>query len=84
MHEFDKCHFCANYSLEDDWCNDTYCERDVHSDYILDVNKILSKADELSISVTDVLNLIRECNTKPKECKPESKELTDDLYELLW
>lgn len=62
MHDFDKCHFCANYSVTDDWCNDIFCERITHSDYILDVNKILAKADELGISVTDVLNLIRECN----------------------
>lgn len=62
MHEFDKCHFCANYDIADDWCSDIFCERITHSDYILDVSKILAKADEMSISVTDVLNLIRECN----------------------
>ena len=28
----------------------------------IDVNKVLKKADELKISVTDVLNLIKECN----------------------
>ena len=62
MHEFDKCHFCASYIVTDDWCRDPCCDRISHSDYILDVNKILAKADEMNISVTDVLNLIRECN----------------------
>lgn len=64
MHEFDKCHFCAKYDATDDWCDDAYCERQRHTDYILDVNKVLAKADELSISVTDVMNLIWECNRK--------------------
>lgn len=58
MHEFDKCNFCT--SRNDGICNDPFCH--YHSDYSVDVNKILYKADELNISVTDVLNLIRECN----------------------
>lgn len=62
MHEFDKCHFCAQYNVEDDWCGDIFCERPRHTSYILDVKKVLAKADELGISVTDVLNLMRESN----------------------
>lgn len=64
MHEFDKCHFCISYDPTDDWCRDPLCDN--HAHYVLDVNKILKKADERNISVTDVLNLIRECNPKPK------------------
>ena len=64
MHEFDKCHFCISYDPSDDWCRDPICDN--HTHYILDVNKILKKADERGISVTDVLNLIREYNPKPK------------------
>lgn len=62
MHEFDKCHFCAQYDAAEDWCEDIFCEKPRHTSYILDVNKVLAKANELNISVTDVLNLMRECN----------------------
>lgn len=58
MHEFDKCNFCI--SRNDGICRDEFCS--YRSDYSADVTKILNKADELNISVTDVLNLIRECN----------------------
>ena len=37
-----------------------FCKK--HSYYRIDVNKILKKAGDLNISVTDVLNLIRECS----------------------
>lgn len=57
MHEFDKCRFCESI-LPTEGCSDIYCKN--HSDYCIDVYKILAKADELHISVTDVLNLIRE------------------------
>jgi hypothetical protein len=58
MNEFDKCNFCI--SMTKNGCDDNMCTRRYH--YRLDVNKILGKADDLNISVTDVLNLIRECN----------------------
>lgn len=61
MNDFDKCNFCS--SMTEDGCKDAnanFCYG--HGHYRLDVNKILNKADELKISVTDVLNLIRECN----------------------
>lgn len=74
MHEFDKCRFCAQYRGNAGGCVDAYCNGN-HSSYVLDVNKILNKADELNISVTDVLNLIRECN-------PPRKKEYDDLREL--
>lgn len=61
MNEFDKCRFCESYGeIDKDQCYEGFCMK--HSCYRLDVNKILKKADELNISVTDVLNLIRECN----------------------
>lgn len=68
MHEFDKCNFCTSW--QEGCCYDHYCKD--HSDYILDVSKVLDKADEMGISVTDVLNLIRECN--PKRPKPVEKD----------
>lgn len=58
MHEFDKCNFCS--SQFEGSCSDIYCHG--HSDYSIDVGKVLSKADEMNISVTDVLNLMREVN----------------------
>lgn len=58
MHEFDKCNFCSSYSNGS--CSDIFCHG--HSDYILDVAKILRKAIVMNISVTDVLNLMREVN----------------------
>lgn len=63
MHEFDKCRFCDRYSGLSG-CHDPYCKD--HSDYRTDVYKILAKADELHISVTDVMNLIREYNETHK------------------
>lgn len=33
-----------------------------HSCYLIDANKVFEKAEELKISVTDVINLIKECN----------------------
>lgn len=62
MHEFDKCKFCANYDVAEDWCGDIFCEKPRHTSFILDAKKVLTKANEMGISVTDVLNLIRECN----------------------
>ena len=61
MHEFNKCRFCTSYDDCTHVCRDVYCEQLTRSDYILDVNAIFAKADERGISVTDVLNLIREC-----------------------
>ena len=63
MDEFDKCKFClsydSGYGCDDDICRD-------HCHYRIDVKKIIDKADERNISVTDVLNLIRECNSPKK------------------
>ena len=60
MEEFDKCYFCDSYDVREHSCVSPCCC--YHSGYRIDVNKVLKKADELKISVTDVLNLIRECN----------------------
>ena len=61
VNEFDKCNFCKNYGeIYENECTNPYCWR--HSCYLVDANKVLKKAYELKISVTDVLNLIRECN----------------------
>ena len=60
MNEFDKCNFCESYGeIYENECTNPCC---CHSSYLLDANKVLKKAEELKISVTDVLNLIRECN----------------------
>ena len=61
MNDFDKCNFCESYGeIYENECTNPYCY--CHSGYLIDINKVLKKADELKISVTDVLNLIRECN----------------------
>ena len=61
MNEFDKCNFCESYGeIYENVCHNPFCRN--HSGYQIDVNKVLKKADELKISVTDVLNLIKECN----------------------
>lgn len=61
MNEFDKCNFCESYGeIYENECTNLYCY--YHNNYLIDVNKVLKKAYELKISVTDVLNLIRECN----------------------
>ena len=61
MNEFDKCNFCESYGeIYKNVCRNPFCRN--HSSYLVDINKILKKADELKISVTDVLNLIKECN----------------------
>jgi hypothetical protein len=62
MHEFDKCHFCSQYDETDDWCSDMFCDRNTHSDYILDVHKIFKKADDLKINISDVIALMNEVN----------------------
>ena len=59
MNEFDKCRFCQSYD-EEKGCADITCWSRYH--YRLDVDKIINKAKERGISVTDVLNLIRECD----------------------
>ena len=60
MHEFDKCKFCASYNETEDWCNDIFCDRKTHCDYILDVNKIIKKAREMQVSIADIIALINE------------------------
>ncbi len=62
MHEFDKCNFCATRVKGEGYyfCIHPFCKN--HSDYSLDVNKILNKADERNISIADVLALMREVN----------------------
>lgn len=61
MNEFDKRNFCESYvEIYENVCRNPFCR--YHSSYRVNVNKVLKKADELKISVTDVLNLIHECN----------------------
>lgn len=67
MHEFDKCHFCSQYDEAEDWCNDIFCDRKTHSDYVLDVHKIFKKADDLKINISDVIALINEVE-KTQKC----------------
>ena len=61
MNEFDKCNFCESHDeIYKNECTNPCCW--CHSGYRVDANNVLKKAYELKISVTDVLNLIRECN----------------------
>lgn len=61
MDDFNKCRFCMSY--DECWgCDDPYCSSSSHISYRMDVRKIIDKANALGISVTDVLNLIREVN----------------------
>lgn len=61
MKEFYKCNFCESYGkIYENVCTNPFCYH--LSYYRIDVNKVLKKAEELKISVTDVLNLIKECN----------------------
>ena len=61
MKEFDKCNFCESYGeIYENVCHNPFCRN--HGSYLVDINKVLKKADELKISVTDVLNLIKACN----------------------
>ena len=61
VNDFDKCNFCESYGeIYENECTNPCCW--CHSGYRVDANKVLKKAEELEISVTDVLNLIRECN----------------------
>ena len=61
MNEFDKCNFCESYGeIYENECTNPCCL--FHSSYRVDANKVLKKAEELEISVTDVINLIKECN----------------------
>lgn len=66
MHEFDKCHFCAQYDPAEDWCRDIFCDRKTHSDYILDVKKILKKADDMRVNIADVIALMNEVERSQK------------------
>ena len=61
MNEFDKCNFCESHDeIYKNVCRNPFCRN--HSSCRVDANKVLKKAEELEISVTDVLNLIHECN----------------------
>ena len=59
MNEFDKCNFCCSYD-GNRCCDGNGCLD--HQHFRIDVKKIIDKSSELRISVTDVLNLMRECN----------------------
>lgn len=61
MDEFNKCKFCCSYDSYEG-CEDPVCNSSNHICYRMDVQKIIAKADERGISVTDVLNLIYEVN----------------------
>lgn len=62
MHEFDKCRFCAHYYTKSkrlDKCEYPYpcLNREF---FRLDVIKVIDKAKQYKISVTDVLALMHE------------------------
>lgn len=62
MHEFDKCCFCAHHYPESkryDKCEYPYSCID-RQFFQLDVKKVVDKAKMYDISVTDVLNLMKE------------------------
>lgn len=54
LNEWNKCNFCRKN--ENGTCRAQFCHAQSH--YILDKNKIVSKAKELGISVVDVITLI--------------------------
>lgn len=65
MHEFDKCRFCYYHNPKSaliDKCTyystTHYCLN--RGAFILDTCKVIDKAKQYEISVTDVLNLMRE------------------------
>lgn len=68
MHEFDKCRFCYYHEPKIsrlDKC--TYSQHNSygygcldHAAFHLDVRKVIDKAKLYKISVTDVLNIMRE------------------------
>ena len=64
MHEFDKCRFCDNYSPNSkrlDKCDVVSSYGCIKRDHFtLDVHRVIDKARQYGISVTDVLNLMRE------------------------
>lgn len=60
MHEFDRCRFCE--SVVDGKCVDEYCVG--HCDYVMDVKKIIAKADEMGVHISDIVALIKESNKK--------------------
>lgn len=62
LHEFNKCRFCTSFNDATELCADSWCQN--RSDYCTNVNAILNKADALNVSVTDILNLISDCNEK--------------------
>ena len=55
MDEYDKCRFCKSY---DDYegCTDGWCEN--KDSYKPNKNRIIEKAKETGLSVTDVISLI--------------------------
>lgn len=61
MHEFDRCKFCETSDVNGK-CADIYCVG--YCDYIMDVKKIINKADEMGVTIADIIALIKECNDK--------------------
>lgn len=64
MHEFNKCRFCMHYdplNKRYDKCNNV---RPCYTFELFDLNviKVIDKAKLYGISVTDVINLIREAS----------------------
>ena len=57
MNEFDKCYFCRKYDSFDG-CTDDFCCRATREYYEPSKERIIEKAKENGISVSDVIALI--------------------------
>lgn len=57
MNEFDKCYFCRKYD-NFDGCTDDFCCRATREYYEPSKERIIEKAKENGISVSDVVALI--------------------------
>ena len=59
LDEFDKCRFCKWY---DDYegCDNGFCCPAEHDDFKIDIGRVVEKAKEMNMSVTDVVTLINQ------------------------
>ena len=61
LDEFDKCRFCKWY---DDYegCTNVFCCPDDRNDFKMNVERVVEKAKEMNMSVTDVVTLMNQVN----------------------
>ncbi len=59
LDDFDKCRFCRWYDNYEG-CTDMCCCHDDRTDFKLDSERVIEKAKEMKISVTDVITLMNQ------------------------